>query len=67
MTRQPAERLRLDCLTRAGAVHCMTGRTYRGGGVRGTDIVAVSADIDGLDDLAGPGTIVVDARDLCLR
>src|SRR5215472_15500392 len=64
MTRQPAEPLLLDYLIRAGAVHSMTGPTYRSVGVRGPEIVAVSADPDGLDDLAGGGTMVVDAGDL---
>jgi predicted amidohydrolase YtcJ len=45
----------------------MTGETYRSVGVRGPEIAAVSADLDGLDgldDLAGPATVVVDAGDL---
>jgi hypothetical protein len=33
-------------------------------GVRGPDIVAVSAARDGLDDLAGTGTVTVDTGDL---
>src|SRR5215467_10183804 len=64
MTRQPAEPLRLDYLIRAGAVHSMTGETYRSVGLRGPEIAAVSAAPDGLDDLAGGGTAVVDAGDL---
>jgi predicted amidohydrolase YtcJ len=64
MTREPADPLRLDYLIRAGAIHSMTGETYRSVGVRGAEIVAVSADMDGLYDLAGGGTAVVDARDL---
>jgi predicted amidohydrolase YtcJ len=64
MTSEPAEPLRLDYLIRAGAVHSMTGATYRSVGVRGPEIVAVSAEADGLDDLAGRGTTVVDAGDL---
>jgi len=66
MTRQPAEPLLLDYLIRAGAIHSMTGETYRCVGVRGPEIVAVSADLTGLDDLAGSGTAVVDAGDLTL-
>jgi predicted amidohydrolase YtcJ len=66
MTREPAEPLRLDYLIRAGTIHSMTGKTYRSVGVRGAEIVAVSADPDGLDDLAGGGTVVVDAGDLTL-
>jgi predicted amidohydrolase YtcJ len=66
MTRQPAEPLLLDYLIRAGAIHSMTGETYRSVGVRGPEIVAVSSDLDGLDDLAGSGTTVVDAGDLTL-
>jgi predicted amidohydrolase YtcJ len=44
----------------------MTGETYRSVGVRGAEIVAVSAEPDGLDDLVGGGTVVVDAGDLTL-
>jgi hypothetical protein len=64
MTREPAEPLRLDYLIRAGAIHSMTGDTYRCVGVRGPEIVAVSPDPDGLDDLAGTATHVVDAGEL---
>jgi len=66
MTREPAEPLRLDYLIRAGTIHSMTGKTYRSLGVRGAEIVAVSADLNGLDDLAGGGTAVVEAGDLTL-
>jgi predicted amidohydrolase YtcJ len=66
MTREPAEPLRLDYLIKAGPIHSMTGETYRCVGVRGPEIVAVSADLDGLDDLAGTTTLVVDAGDLTL-
>src|SRR5215468_11742054 len=66
MTREPAEPLRLDYLIRAGAVHSMTGETFRSVGVRGAEIAAVSAEPDGLDDLAGGGTTLVDAGDLTL-
>jgi predicted amidohydrolase YtcJ len=62
--RLPAEPLRLDYLIRAGAVHSMTGETYRSVGLRGAEIAAVSAEPRGLDDLAGTGTVVVDAGDL---
>jgi predicted amidohydrolase YtcJ len=63
-TRVPAEPLRLDRLIRAGAIHSMTGATYRSVGLRGPEIVAVSAEPDGLDDLAGASTIVTDAPEL---
>jgi predicted amidohydrolase YtcJ len=66
MTREPAEPLVLDYLIRAGAAHSMTGETYRAVGVRGAEIVAVSGEPDGLDDLAGGGTAMVDAADLTL-
>jgi len=66
MTREPAEPLRLDYLIKAWAIHSMTGRTYRSVGLRGAEVVAVSAEPDGLDDLAGGGTAVVDAGDLTL-
>src|SRR5215472_10982841 len=66
MSRQSAEPLLLDHLIRAGAIHSMTGETYRSVGTRGPEIVAVSPDLDGLDDLAGTGTAVVDAGDLTL-
>jgi predicted amidohydrolase YtcJ len=66
VTREPAEPLQLDYQIRAGAVHSMTGETYRSVGVRGAEIVAVSDEPDGLDDLAGGDTVVVDAGDLTL-
>ena len=43
MTRLPAEPLRLDRPIRARAIHLMTGKTCRLVGVRGEEIVAVSA------------------------
>ena len=55
MTAGPAEPLRLDYLIRAGTIHSMTGETYRSVGLRGPEIVAVSADADGLEDLARGG------------
>ena len=64
MKREPAEPLRLDYLIKAGAVHSMTGETYRSVGLRGPEIVAVSAEPGGLDDLVGLDTAVVDAGDL---
>ena len=67
MTREPAEPLRLDYLIKAGTIHSMTGETYRSVGLRGAEIVAVAAEPDGLDDLAGGGTAVVDAGDLRKR
>ena len=66
VTREPAQPLQLGYLIKAGAAHSMTGETYRSVGVRGAEIVAVSAEPDGLDDLAGDGTVVVDAGDLTL-
>jgi predicted amidohydrolase YtcJ len=57
MSRVPAEPLRLDYLIRAGTIHAMTGETFRSVGVRGAEIVAVSADADGLDGLAASGTV----------
>ena len=60
----PAEALRLDRLIRAGTVRSMTGEVYRSIGLRGPQIVAVSADPSGLDDLVGSHTAVVDAGDL---
>ena len=66
MTREPAEPLRLDYLIKAGTIHSMTGKNYRSVGLRGAEIAAVSAEPDGLDDLAGVGTAVVDAGDLTL-
>jgi len=44
----------------------MGGEVFRALGLRGTDIAVVSAEVDGLDDLARPGTVEVDARDLTL-
>jgi predicted amidohydrolase YtcJ len=44
----------------------MTGETYRSVGLRGPEIVAVLPDPDGLDDLAGGGTAVIDAADLTI-
>src|SRR6516162_7154679 len=66
MTREPAEPLRLDYLIKARAIHSMTGQTHRSVGLRGAEIIAVSAEPDGLDDLAGAGTAMVDAGDLTL-
>src|SRR5499427_7619467 len=64
MSREPADPLGLDFLIRAGAVHSMTGETYRSVGTRGPEIVAVSADAEGVDDLANGHTVVVEAGDL---
>lgn len=47
-------------------MHSMTGQTHRSIGVRGSEIVAVSAEPDGLDDLAGSATVIADAGDLTL-
>jgi len=63
MTTSP---LRLDRLIRARAIHSMTGEVHRAVGLRGADIVATSAEPDGLDDLAGTGTSTTDAGDLTL-
>jgi predicted amidohydrolase YtcJ len=62
--RPAADWLRLDYLIKAGLIHSMAGESYRSVGVRGPEIVAVSADPDGLDGLAGGSTEVIDARDL---
>jgi predicted amidohydrolase YtcJ len=59
-----SEALRLDRLIRAGTIRSMTGEVYRCVGLRGAEIVAVSADPAGLDDLVGAHTAVVDASDL---
>jgi hypothetical protein len=64
MTRLPADPLRLDRLIRAGAIHSMTGETYRSIGLRGAEIVAVSPEPAGLDDLAGRDAVAVDAGHL---
>ena len=64
MTREPAEPLRLDYLIKAGAIHSITGETYRSVGLRGPEIVAVSSEPEGLDDLAGRATVLADAGDL---
>ena len=66
LTRTPAQPLRLSRLIRARAIHSMTGETYRAVGLYGPRIAAVSADPHGLDDLAGPATVPVDAADLTL-
>jgi hypothetical protein len=50
--REPAEPLQLGYLIKARAVYSMDGGTYRSVGLRGAEIVAVSAETDGLDDLA---------------
>ena len=62
--RLPAEPLRLDRLIRARAIYSMTGETYRSVGLRGAEIVAVSGDPGGLDELAGTATVMTDAGDL---
>jgi predicted amidohydrolase YtcJ len=64
MTRLPADPFRLDYLLKARAVHSMTGQSYRSVGLKGDEIVAVSPEADGLDDLAGPATVIADAGDL---
>jgi predicted amidohydrolase YtcJ len=66
MTREPAEPLRLDYLIKAGAIHAMTGGSYRSVGLRGAEIAAVSPEPDGLDDLAGPDTIRTDLGDMTI-
>ena len=58
--------LRLDRLIRARAIHSMTGEVYRAVGLRGTGIAATSAEPDGLDGLAGAGTVITDVGDLTL-
>jgi predicted amidohydrolase YtcJ len=66
VSRRPAGPLRLDRLIRAGAIHSMTGQVYRCVGLYGGRIAGVSTDPHGLDDLAGPGTVTVDAAGLTL-
>ena len=44
----------------------MTGEVYRSVGLRGAEIAATSPEPDGLDDLAGTGTLTTDAGDLTL-
>jgi predicted amidohydrolase YtcJ len=66
VTRRPAEPLRLDRLIRASAIHSMTGQVYCCVGLHGDRIAAVSTDPHGLDDLAGAGTVTVDAGGLTL-
>ena len=66
MTREPAEPLRLSYLIKAGAVHSMAGETYRSVGLRGNEIVAVSRERGGLDDLVGSATRVIDDGELTL-
>jgi predicted amidohydrolase YtcJ len=44
----------------------MTGELYRSVGLRGSEIAAVATEADGLDDLIGANTAVVDASDLTL-
>jgi predicted amidohydrolase YtcJ len=58
--------LRLDRLIRARAIHSMTGEVYRAVGLRGAEIAVTSPEPDGLDDLAGTGTLTTDAGDLTL-
>jgi predicted amidohydrolase YtcJ len=53
-----------DRIIRVGAAHSMTGLTYRAIALRGTDIVAVAEQPDGLDHLAEATTTVTDCRDL---
>lgn len=43
MTRVPSDALRLDRLIRARSIHSMTGDVHRSVGIRGSEIVAVSA------------------------
>jgi hypothetical protein len=63
-----SEALRLDRLIQGPMIRSMTGEVYREVyrcvGLRGTEIVAVSADPAGLDHLVGSHTTVVDAGDL---
>ncbi|HEV2374840.1 MAG TPA: amidohydrolase family protein [Streptosporangiaceae bacterium] len=66
MTGEPVGPLPLDYLIKAGTIHSMTSETLRSVGVRGPEVVAVSADADGLDGLAAADTVMVDAGDLTL-
>jgi predicted amidohydrolase YtcJ len=55
-----------DTLVRAGRIYSMDeeARVYRALAMRVGRILAVSADRDGLDDLIGPSTQIVDSADL---
>src|SRR5215472_4821765 len=64
MSRMPSDPLTLDRLIRGGTVHSLEGPVYRSVGLRGAEIVAVSDEPDGLDDLTGPATAVADAGGL---
>jgi predicted amidohydrolase YtcJ len=66
VSRTPAEPLLLDHLIRARSIHSMTGEIYRCVGLRDAEIVLVSTEPEGLDDLVTHGTAVVDAGDLTL-
>jgi predicted amidohydrolase YtcJ len=66
ITRQLAGPLPLDYLIRARAAHSMAAATYRAIGLTGPRIAAVSNYPDGLDDLVGRDTTMVDASDLTL-
>jgi predicted amidohydrolase YtcJ len=61
-----AEPLLIDRLVRVRTAHSMIepGTVYRSLGLRGAEIVAVSSQPDGLDDLMSAGTVEVDGRDL---
>ena len=62
--RRPLDPMRLDRLIRAGAIYSMTGEVYRSVGLRGSEVAAVATEANGLDDLIGATTTVVDASDL---
>jgi hypothetical protein len=51
--------LSADLVLRVGAAYSLAGEVYRAVAVRGAEVVAVSADLHGLDDLAGSTTRVV--------
>lgn len=51
--------LSADLVLRVGAAYSLAGEVYRAVAVRGAEVVAVSADPHGLDDLAGSTTRVV--------
>ena len=55
-----------DTLVRAGRIYSMdeAGRVYRALALRADRILAVSAERDGLDDLVGPSTQIVDSAGL---
>jgi hypothetical protein len=52
----------IDRLIRAHQIHSMTGQSYRAVGLRGMEIVAVSTESSGLDDLVTARTHILWTR-----